>query len=117
MTPLEAAFTRYGLTYPRRPQKIRCPIGTHEDTHPSATINPTEGLWNCFTCGQGGDAYTLIMLREGVGFREAKQTLDGAVDGDDRQVRGQLDGGMGLLPHRPGDTRRRGPWRTSRLSG
>ena len=52
----------------------------HQDAHRSAvmsTYGDKAGLYYCHTCGIGGDAYTLLMWREGVEFRVA---IERAID-------------------------------------
>lgn len=46
-----------------------CPF--HEDKHPSLQVNPAKGLYHCFSCEAGGDAFTFVQKREGCGFGEA----------------------------------------------
>ncbi len=78
-----------------------CPF--HPDKTPSLAISREKGLWHCFGCGAGGDAFTFVMLIEGVEFPEAARRLaeeagvalrsgpDGeARDGRDR-LRGRLE--------------------------
>ena len=36
-----------------------CPV--HDDTDPSLFIHPGKGVWYCFGCGVGGNAYTLAV--------------------------------------------------------
>ncbi len=50
-----------------------CPF--HEDKNPSLSVNPETNLWQCFGCGQGGDAIRFIELYEKVDFREAVKRL------------------------------------------
>ena len=50
-----------------------CPF--HEDHHPSLTVNPETGLWHCFGCGKGGDAFSWVMEKEGVPFPQAVEML------------------------------------------
>jgi DNA primase len=49
--------------------KIRCPF--HQDTHASAVVNLKDNGFICFGCGVKGDTYSIIMLQEGVKYREA----------------------------------------------
>ena len=52
----------------------------HNDTHRSAVMSTDgdkAGLYFCHTCGIGGDAYSLLMWKEGVDFRVA---IDRAAD-------------------------------------
>ena len=57
---------------------VRCCF--HNDTRRSAVMSTDgekAGLYFCHTCGIGGDAYSLLMWKEGVDFRVA---FDRAVD-------------------------------------
>ena len=38
---------------------------------PSFKVNPETGLWYCFSTQQGGDAFKLVMTREGLDFPES----------------------------------------------
>lgn len=46
-----------------------CPF--HEDKHPSLQVSPAKGLFHCFSCRTGGDAFTFVQKREGCSFGEA----------------------------------------------
>ncbi len=46
-----------------------CPF--HEEKTPSFTVTPTRQMFYCFGCGVGGDVFTFLMRREGLGFLEA----------------------------------------------
>lgn len=50
-----------------------CPF--HVESDPSFTISPTEKLWYCFGCQQGGSVIDFLMLSEGIGFRQACDML------------------------------------------
>lgn len=56
-------------------QKMKCPF--HDDSHASSTVNIEENVFNCFGCGVKGDTYSIIIEREGVGFREAIKIAEG----------------------------------------
>lgn len=45
----------------------------HDEDNPSMNVSLREGLWHCHSCGAGGDAYTLIMIKEGVDFKDARR--------------------------------------------
>jgi DNA primase len=52
----------------------------HEPTHGSKSgrcvlINPEIGRWLCRSCGERGDAATLVMALAGIGHREAAAQL------------------------------------------
>lgn len=60
---------RAGSTY-----KGLCPF--HDERTPSFVVFPQSGTWRCFgACGVGGDAFTFLMQRENLDFREALQML------------------------------------------
>ncbi len=50
-----------------------CPF--HPDRNPSFCVSPDRGSWKCFGCGARGDAASLVMKRNGVGFAEAVRYL------------------------------------------
>lgn len=51
-----------------------CPF--HSERTPSFYVFPERGTWRCFgACGEGGDLFTFVQKREGVGFREALELL------------------------------------------
>jgi len=53
-----------------------CPF--HEEAEPSLQVNRRKGLWHCFGCGAGGDVISFVMMRNGVGFQDALEILDGS---------------------------------------
>jgi DNA primase len=50
-----------------------CPF--HEDKNPSLTVSPERQRYKCWSCGAGGDCFSFVMEREGLGFREALEML------------------------------------------
>ena len=46
-----------------------CPF--HKEKTPSFKVNPDTGLWHCFGCGEGGDAFGFIMRTDNLSFPEA----------------------------------------------
>jgi DNA primase len=85
-TLLELAFEHYGLNYPTSlgEKSIKCPV--HDDSNASASVNTMTGLWTCFACQQGGDAYTLIMEREQIGYRDAATFAENLLNNSSREV-------------------------------
>ena len=82
---------------------VRCCF--HNDTRRSAVMSTDgekAGLYFCHTCGIGGDAYSLLMWKEGVDFRVA---FDRAADIAKRvgyDISQKNKRGDGLLPKRSG---------------
>lgn len=50
-----------------------CPL--HKEKTPSFSVDPDQGLFYCFGCGQGGDAIKLHMMLSGDDFAGAIETL------------------------------------------
>src|SRR5688572_15780978 len=50
-----------------------CPL--HKEKTPSFSVDPVQGLFYCFGCGQGGDAIKLHMLLSGDDFPAAIESL------------------------------------------
>lgn len=67
---INALIEHYGgRTKDRRRYMTNCVF--HDDRTPSMSIDTERQLWKCQSCGQGGDSYTLIKLKEGItDFRE-----------------------------------------------
>jgi hypothetical protein len=70
---LAAVLDYYGVNYypNRRSQMIRCLF--HQDSTPSMSINLNESVFNCHSCGNGGDALALLMEKEGLSYRDARE--------------------------------------------
>jgi DNA primase len=50
-----------------------CPF--HGEKTPSFTVNPRKGIFHCFGCGVGGDAFGFLMRQDKVTFPEAVRSL------------------------------------------
>lgn len=63
-----------------------CPF--HQEKSPSFSVNPDKGLFYCFGCQAGGDAFSFLMKIEGMSFGEAVRELAGSagVAIEDRQL-------------------------------
>ncbi|HSE91977.1 MAG TPA: DNA primase [Methylomirabilota bacterium] len=50
-----------------------CPF--HSEKTPSFMVNPKKGIFHCFGCGAGGDAFGFLMRQDRLTFPEAVRTL------------------------------------------
>lgn len=50
-----------------------CPF--HSEKTPSFTVDPGQGYYHCFGCGEGGDIYSFLMSMQGLDFTEAVEQL------------------------------------------
>ena len=68
---ITVVLEHYGARVPTRHGwfSMKCPF--HDDRHNSASATRDENAFCCFACQIKGDAYAIIMAKEGVGFREA----------------------------------------------
>lgn len=73
--PLETLVERLaGVQFSRAGRRVwtSCPLPGHTaDVSPSFCIQPEKGLFMCFGCGRGGDAFTFVQLLRDVSFKEA----------------------------------------------
>src|SRR3954465_7940737 len=70
-----------------------CPIPAHAHTgkgHPSLSVDLQQGLFNCFSRGEGGDAITFYKLMHGVTFARAVRELARELGLDGRKSRPSL---------------------------
>src|SRR5262245_33363050 len=50
-----------------------CPF--HNEKTPSFTVHPKKGIFHCFGCGAGGDAFGFLMRQDRLAFPEAVRAL------------------------------------------
>jgi hypothetical protein len=75
---LEAVMHHFDCDFndQRNSGMAKCPL--HDDNTPSFSYKLDEGLWNCHSCGNGGDSFTLIekyhdmQLGKAIDFKQAK---------------------------------------------
>ena len=64
-----------------------CPF--HDDKNPSLSVNLDSGLFNCFSCGNGGDVFTFYQKVKGIDFKIALKeiaAMQGIIDVKPRVV-------------------------------
>ena len=59
-TDLVLLFEGFGIHLEKKGRSYlgRCPW--HDDEEPSLSVDRDKGLYNCFGCGESGDAFTLV---------------------------------------------------------
>lgn len=84
--PIQVIAARYTqLTRAGRQLKGVCPL--HQEDTPSFVVYPEQGRWWCYgACQTGGDVFKLVMLKEGVNFKEALAFLESEIVVDSSQV-------------------------------
>ena len=67
---LEAVLDHYGIRHSTtlRSQMTNCLF--HEDRTPSLSLDLGKGVFHCHSCGAGGDALTMMMMKEGSTIEE-----------------------------------------------
>lgn len=52
-------------------RKATCPLLSHEDQSPSASVNEALGKWTCWSCDARGDVYDVISTNESLNLSES----------------------------------------------
>jgi DNA primase len=86
----------YGFTVPVRNGWITVRCAFHGDKVKSARLNIENGGFRCFGCDMAGDVYSLIMKKEGVGFREAIEIAERITGESHGEVRNKSRRGSAL---------------------
>lgn len=68
-------FEAKGIQLKKQSADYVCKCPFHADKKPSLHVNLAKGLWNCFGCGEGGDAIQFVRRAYGYSFREAIEFL------------------------------------------
>lgn len=69
---------------------FRCPF--HDDTHASANVNITTGLWFCHACNEGGSPIDFVMKRDNLPVKEAMLVVGRAAGIPDPGKKNGADG-------------------------
>jgi len=68
-------FSHFGIQAEKKGRGYMAKCPWHEDSTPSLSIDKDKGLYNCFGCGESGDAFDLVKKIQGVDFKEALMFL------------------------------------------
>ena len=68
-------FTSFNVKLEKKGKSFMglCPF--HEDKNPSLSVDREKGLYNCFGCGEAGDAFDLVEKMKGFDFKESLKFL------------------------------------------
>jgi DNA primase len=72
---VELAGQQVALKKTGRYYKGLCPF--HQEKTPSFHVDREKGLWHCFGCGAGGDAFDFVMRISNLSFGESVEVLAG----------------------------------------
>jgi len=99
---ISVVLEHYGARVPTRHGwfSMKCPF--HDDRHNSASATRDDNAFCCFACQIKGDAYAIIMAKEGVGFREAIDIAK-RIFNESGKVLPQRSRRSGGLPRRTGN--------------
>ncbi len=73
LVPMARLLETLGFTVNTRTRRSKCVL--HKGSNPSEFAWRHDGLWYCFSCGQGGDRIALVMAARQCNFREAVAML------------------------------------------
>ena len=80
---------------------VRCCM--HDDSRRSAVINTYDNLYFCHTCGKGGSSIDVVMVKEGLGFKDALERAIEIIERGGGKVRSGNKRGRPSLPRRTWD--------------
>lgn len=64
---------------------VRCVM--HDDTRRSASMNTYDNLYFCFTCGRGGTAVDVVMIKENLEFKDGLRRAIEIAQGSGGEIR------------------------------
>ncbi|MFJ1932600.1 CHC2 zinc finger domain-containing protein [Kitasatospora sp. NPDC088160] len=111
---LEAVFEHYDVAFNDQRSIGMAPCPFHDDRTPSLSYNLDRQVWKCHSCGEGGDSYSLIMMKESTDFAGARTTAASLAlatrdaGGGNEQLSGSSYAGRRTVPGRSRDRAGRG---------
>lgn len=117
---LRAVLEHYGVYVHGEKGMTRCWF-QEEDRKPSMSVDFRTGLYHCHACDEGGDAWTLIMKKEGLSFVEAGRwaartdlaPAEEVADGGEQYVPRFSHAGKRSVAQGAGSGKAGGSWRPS----
>jgi DNA primase len=73
---LYAVLCHYGCTNARPTGNFMASCIYHPDRTPSMSVDMRKGVANCHSCGQAGDAFSIVQNQEGLDFIGAKGFIE-----------------------------------------
>ncbi len=64
-------FKHFGVTLTLKGKNHTGLCPWHDDSNPSLSVDREKGLYNCFGCGESGDAFSLVEKMKGYDFKES----------------------------------------------
>jgi DNA primase len=68
-------FSSFGIELKKKGKSYVGICPWHNDNDPSLSVDKEKGLYNCFGCGESGDAFSLVEKMKGLSFKEAIEYL------------------------------------------
>ena len=68
-------FNHFGIELKKKGKNYTGICPWHDDTNPSLSVDREKGLYNCFGCGESGDAFTVVEKMKGYDFKESLKFL------------------------------------------
>jgi len=100
---------RVGGRYSKgRERRGACPIADHSSPDPFS-INSSSGVWQCFSCGRGGDLVSLHQERYGLSFLDAVEDLGALVQAPGYREHPAVRGPAVVAPIAPPAVRQQDP--------
>lgn len=100
--PIGLIVTHYGGEVKEgKSASVRCCM--HDDSRRSAVINTYDNLYFCHTCGKGGSSVDVVMVKEGLGFKDALKLAVEITERGGGTLRSGNKRGRSSLPRRTWD--------------
>ena len=79
-------FQEFGVKLHKKGKSWMGVCPWHEDKTPSLSVDREKGLYNCFGCGESGDAFDLVEKMKGYNFKDALNYLKSYIPSINTQI-------------------------------